>query len=171
MEEQNNILTEIQERNGRALETIAEVVENTYSGRISRVVNAGFALMSEYILYAVALGVFIFIFIMERITPFHLLRQMCDSELINDILNPHEINSFSVTIKVIIGLLAFFIFITAYLLRKNRKYKSNIQESISSLKDIKKELEENNKQLIDIESATAKVLEASVHVANEAKLK
>ena len=170
MEDNDKIISDIKNRNTEALETITDVVQNTYSGRISRALNAGLALMLEYILYAVALGVFIFIFIMEKITPFHLLRQMTDSELVNDVLNPHEIQNFSITLKVIIGILALFIFLTAYFLRKNRKYKSSVQDAITSLKGIKKNLTENNKQIEDIESATAKVLEAAVHVANEAKI-
>ncbi len=163
----NKILVEIKDRNATALETITDVVENTYSGKISRAFNAGVALVLEYLLYVFSLGTFIFIFIMEKITPFHLFRQMCNSELINDVLNPHEINSLSVTVKIIIGGLTFFMFLTAYLLRKNRKYKSSIQDSINSLKDMKKEIAENNKQLGDINAASEKVLEAAVLIANE----
>jgi len=171
MEDNNKILANIKERNTDALETITEVVNNTYSGRISRAFNAGLALLLEYVLYACGLGTIIFIFIMERITPFHLLRQMSNSSLINDVFNPHEISSLSITIKIILGVLACFLIATAYLLRKNRKYKANIQDSIASLKSMKENISQNNKELIEIESATHKVLEAAVLVANEADVK
>ena len=96
---------------------------------------------------------------------------MCDSQLINDVLNPHEIKNLSITIKAILGILAFFMLATGYLLRKSRKYKSSIQNSIGALKSMKEDLEENNNSIVNIESATDKVLEAAVHVANEAEIK
>ena len=62
MEDNNKLLTDIKARNSSALETITGVVENTYSGRITRTLNAGLALMTEYFLYAIALVIVVFIF-------------------------------------------------------------------------------------------------------------
>lgn len=164
MEERNKMLGVIRSRNAEAIEEVGDIISSTYQGPVGRALNAGLSLIVEYLLYAFALGAIIFIFIMEKITPFHLLRQMCDSELINDVPNPHEIKNLSITIRVIIAMLAFFMFGTAYFLRKNRKYKSSIQESISSLKDVKEEMEESDKEfeklsigLVAEEKSTANV--------------
>jgi len=170
MGDTNELLNEIKAKNESSLRTITDVVANTYVGKISLAFNAGAVVLLEYILYAVSLCVVIFIFVMEKITPFHIFRQMRESDSVHELMNVHEITNLIFTSKIILGLLALFIFICAYLLRKNRKYKSNIQYSIGSLKEVESNLTDNIKQITDIQVATDKVLEAAVHVANEAKL-
>lgn len=171
MDESDKILADIKGRNTNALEIIQEVVASTHTGRFSRMMNASFYLLIEYVLYAFSLGTLIFIFIMERIAPFHVLSQMRGSVEIENVLNPHDISSFTLTVKVLIAFLAFFMFGVAYFIRKNRKYKASIQDAIDSFQDIRTDLQDNNKQLLEIEKATSKVLEASLLVANEAVVK
>lgn len=170
MEETNNILSELKDRNTIALETMEEVVRSTTSNKVGRYLSSGFYLVMEYLLYAIALVCVIFIFTIEKVAPFTVLRRLKESELTNIELGTYEINNLSIMIRMIIGILALFIVGTAYYIRKNRKYKASVQDALLSLRDVKTELENNNKQLDEIESATSKVMEASMVVANEAKL-
>ena len=170
MEDNNKVLNEIKERNSNSLEVISDVVDNTYIGKINLAFNSGVAILLEYVLYAVSLCIVIFIFVMEKITPFHVFRQMRESDSVHELMNVHEITNLISTSKIILGILALFVFVCAYLLRKNRRYKSSIQSSLGSLKEVKSNLSENNKQISDIQTATDKVLEAAVHVAHETKL-
>ncbi len=165
--EEKNPLEEIKQQNISAVEQINTVLSITLGHKFGRMMSAGFGILLEYFLYALALGVFIFIFIMEKVSPFYVLAQMRENEAVQDALNPHIIDNFSMVVKVTIGLIAFFIFTTAWALRRVRKGRSKMQDAIITLRDVRDGLEQNNQQLDTLNEVSEKMATAANTIAHE----
>ena len=160
----------IKDRNKASIDEMNEVLSETLGHRLGRAVSAGFNIFIEYLLYAIALCVFIFIFMMERVSPFYLLAQMRENQAVQDALNPHIIQNFTLIVKTMVGLIAFFIATTAYMLRRSRKTKTNMQDAIITLRDVRGEMEKNDKELTALDEVSNKMYAAANVVANETNL-
>lgn len=166
-DQEKSPLLEIKERNSSAVEQMNDVLSITLGNKLGRMMSAGFGAIVEYLLFAVALCVFLFIFMMEKVSPFYLLAQMRENQEVQDALNPHIISNFTMIIQLMVGLIALFIFTTAVALRRSRKARSKMQDAIIRLRDVRDELKVNSKQLKELDEVSSKMLEASTFVANE----
>lgn len=161
----------IKHRNDASVDQMNEVLSITLGHKFGRMMSAGFGVMVEYLLYAIAACIIAFIFIMERISPFFILDQMRENQAIQDALNPYIVESFTITVKVTIGLVALFIFTTAIALRRARRARGKMQDAIITLRDVRDDLKENSKELDVLNNASEKLLAAANVVANEADFK
>lgn len=165
--DEQNPLAEIKNRNATAIEEMNNVLSETLGHKFGRMMSTGFGIFIEYILYAVALAVFLFIFIMEKVSPFYILAQMRENETVQDALNPYIISNFTFVVQVMIGLIALFILTTALALRRSRRTRSNMQDAIIALRDVRDDLKENDKDLAALDEVSNKMLAAATVVANE----
>lgn len=163
----SNPLMTLKNRNDESIEIMNDVLSQTLGHKLGRMMSTGFGVLIEYILYAVAACVVGFIFMMERVSPFYLLAQMRENQAVQDALNPHMIQNFSMVIKVTVGLIALLIFTTALALRRSRKTRSNMQDAIITLREVRDDLKANNKELATLDEVSDKMLAAASFVANE----
>jgi len=167
----DNPLQAIKERNQGAITKINDVLAITLGHKFGRLMHAGLTVFTEYLLYALALFVLLSIFMIEKVSPFYLLDQMQQIEVVQDALNPHIISSFVFVIKSMIGLISLLILLLALTLRKGRLRKNKLQTAIVELRTVTNELALNNEQLDTLDKASDNIFDSANFLANEASIK
>ncbi len=168
--DEQNPLQEIKDKNLESIGQLNEVLNKTLGNKFGRAIGAGFSIFTEYFLYALALCVLVFIFIMDKVSPFYLLEQMSTSMEVQKVISPVMIQDFAVVVKVIIGLVAFLIFMYGTSLRKIRKYKDSIRASVVELKDVRDDIIGNNKRIDELNELSDKMMASANMMAYESKV-
>lgn len=138
-----DLFTELKKNNDESRLSTNESISPFDTGAISKFFFSTFSILTEFILYLLALACLVFIFIMKNITPFHVLSEIKHKRIVTEALGKSEVELFDLAIKGLFIVIALLLFILAFQIRKRRIYSRKVREWVRNMKQVDTSLKHN----------------------------
>lgn len=127
---------QIQDAN-RYLETLSPLVNTIYSNSAVHMIGQGMGIISEFIIYVLALACFLFLFIMNKVFPFYILGEIIDKKIYRDALQSKgDIDAFHIGVKALVVIIGLLLIFWAMALGSARRHRTMLQQSGKELKNL-----------------------------------
>jgi hypothetical protein len=128
--------SQLQEANQK-LSTISPLVKSIYSNLALHLLGRGMDLIIEFSLYLAGLGCLVFIFIMNKVFPFHVLGEIVTKDIFKQaITNTGDMEMFNMGVKGLVAIIGILFIIMGMMKNSASKRKRLLQKSGVELKSI-----------------------------------
>lgn len=136
------------------LASVTPVVQEIHSNRAWYMLGQGTSMLTEGILYVLAVGCFLFLVIMNRVFPFYILGEIIDKKIYEQALTGRgDIEAFHVAVKALVVLIGILLILIGMMKRQQRIQRSMLQKSGAELRKVEQYFLRKKEELVKLTQA------------------
>lgn len=119
------------------LASVTPVVQEIHSNRAWYMLGQGTSMLTEGVLYVLAVGCFLFLVIMNRVFPFYILGEIIEKKIYEQALTGRgDIEAFHIAVKALVVLIGILLILMGMMKRQQRIQRSMLQRSGAQLRRV-----------------------------------
>ena len=136
------------------LASVTPVVQEIHSNRAWYMLGQGTSMLTEGILYVLAVSCFLFLVIMNRVFPFYILGEIIDKRIYEQAMTGRgDIEAFHIAVKALVVLIGILLILMGMMKRQQRIQRSMLQKSGAELRKVEQYFLRKKEELVKLTQA------------------